>query len=51
METTVEELEIGAAMARRTSSRRAKAPRRKASPGKPLITRKRKLSPPKRRRR
>lgn len=51
METAVEEQEIGADMARPTSSRRTKSPSRKASPRKPLITRKQRPSPPKRRRR
>lgn len=49
METTVEELETGADMAKRTSSKKSTTPRRKASPGKPLTTRTRRPSPPKRR--
>jgi len=51
MEATAEELEVGADMARLRSSRRVRTPRRKASPGRPLITRTRRPSPPKRRRR
>ncbi|MBL7209800.1 MAG: hypothetical protein ISS52_06855 [Dehalococcoidia bacterium] len=49
MEATVEQTEIVVEMAK--TPKRQATPRRKASPSKPLITRTRKPSPPKRRRR